>query len=624
MKTRAAVATALLLSVSAATFAQAPAPKAPTIEQFMKIRAPGMPRLAADGTLYVRDWPDGINQLYKREPGKPIDSPMTRLTDFKDGISSFSLSPDGKHIIIAAAVGGNEQDNLYLLESDSTSITPVLINPKVVYSLQVWLRDSSGFIYTANDQIAADFYIYRYDLATKSSTKLLGRRGSWSVADVTADGSRLLVGEFFSESNANVYQLTVKDGGLLKLNIGPDGSYNAPAGYLADDSSTMVISDVEAGINRLFARHLNAATINEPIPQIEKFPVEGVAINTDHTIAVVTYNEDGYASMRAVELPSFRQIKLPDMQKGLAGSVDVRGKTMTFTLSSTRSPGEAYAYEIGSDHTRPLTVADTQGVDLNSFTLPELVTYKSFDDLKVPAFLYTPPGYKKGTPIPFVVNFHGGPEGQSRPSFSALTQFLLASGFGVMQPNVRGSTGYGRAYHMKDDYKKRWDSVKDGAEAARWLVKNNYSANGKVAAYGGSYGGFMAVATVIEGADVFGASVDVVGIVNMKTFLEQTKDYRRKLREEEYGPLSDPDFLASISSINRLDEIKCPMLIAHGLNDPRVPVGEAMQLAVGLQKRGYDPELLFFPDEGHGFQKLENRLLFAQRMVKFLQRTIAK
>src|SRR5690606_1621838 len=147
---------------------------------------------------------------------------------------------------------------------------------------------------------------------------------------------------------------------------------------------------------------------------------------------------------------------------------------------------------------------------------------------------------------------------------------------------------------------------------------------GRVAAYGGSYGGFMASAVIIEGSDVFGASINVVGIVNFITFLEQTKDYRRKLREAEYGPLSDPEFLASISPLNRIDEIKCPMLIAHGLNDPRVPVGEAMQLAVGLQKRGYDPELLFFPDEGHGFAKLENRLLFAKRMVKFLQRTIGE
>jgi dipeptidyl aminopeptidase/acylaminoacyl peptidase len=372
-------------------------------------------------------------------------------------------------------------------------------------------------------------------------------------------------------------------------------------------------------------RDLATGKVTKPLPDIDAFPVEGGGINEDRSLGVVLINEGGYGSIRVVELPSFKLVRLPDMEKGVVGSVDIRGRTITFTQSNARTPGISYAFEAGSSSDlKQITAADTQGIDLSKFSLPELITYKSFDGLEIPAFIFTPSNFKKGQPIPFVVNFHGGPEGQSRPGFGALTQFLLASGYGVMQPNVRGSVGYGREFHMLDNYKKRWDSVKDGAEAARWLVKNGYSENGRIAAYGGSYGGFMAVASVIEGADVFGASINVVGIVNMKTFLEQTKDYRRKLREAEYGPLSDPEFLATISSINRIEEIKVPMFIAHGLNDPRVPVGEAMQLAVGLQKRGYDPELLFFPDEGHGFAKLENRLLFAKRMVKFLQGTIAE
>jgi dipeptidyl aminopeptidase/acylaminoacyl peptidase len=330
--------------------------------------------------------------------------------------------------------------------------------------------------------------------------------------------------------------------------------------------------------------------------------------------------------MRVFELPSFKLIDIPGIDKGIVGAVHIEDQTVSWSLSNARTPGLSYAYRVGSgaaDPT-PLTVADTQGIDLDSFPLPELVTYKSFDGLDIPAFIFLPPTFVKGQPIPFVVNFHGGPEGQSRPGFSAQIQFLLSRGYGVMLPNVRGSTGYGREFHMMDNYQKRWDSVKDGAEAARWLVKNGYAEAGKIAAYGGSYGGFMSVATVIEGSDVFGAAIDVVGIVNFKTFLEQTRDYRRKLREAEYGPLSDPEFLASVSPLNRVDEIKTPMMIAHGLNDPRVPVGEAMQLAVELQKRGYDPELLYFPDEGHGFAKLENRLLFADRMVKFLDSTIGE
>ena len=432
--------------------------------------------------------------------------------------------------------------------------------------------------------------------------------------------------QFFSQSHANTYELDCATGDLAKLDVGGENTFNAPLGYLPDEKAVALLSDAEDGIVRLFTRELASGMPKKPLPALDKYEIEGGAINHDRTLAAIAYNEGGYGSMRIVELPSFKAVEIPGVEKGIVSPADIENRTVVWTLSNARTPGLTYSYTVGSGAKAPtpITIADTQGVDLSKFPLPELVTYKSFDGLDVPAFIFLPPTFNKGKPIPFVVNFHGGPEGQSRPGFTALTQYLLSRGYGVMMPNVRGSTGYGRAFHMMDDYTKRWDSVKDGAEAARWLVKSGYAEAGRIAAYGGSYGGFMSVATIIEGSDVFGASVDVVGIVNFKTFLEGTKDYRRKLREAEYGPLSDPEFLAKISPLNRIDEIKCPMLIAHGLNDPRVPVGEAMQLAVGLQHRGYDPELIFCPDEGHGFVKLDNRLLFAERMVKFLDRTIGK
>ncbi len=601
----------------------------PTMEQFLRIRAPNSPAIAPDGTLYVRDWPDGIQHLYSRAAGAPATAPFKRLTDnsqFRDGISGFSISPNGKHIIIAAAVGGNEQTNLYHLDPASAAIKPLLVDNSVVFSLGTWLYDSSGFLYTANDTSPADFHVYRFDLADGKRTKLLEKTGSWSVADVSNDGSRVLLNEYFSISNSNAWELNAATGALSKLNVDAEETMNSVSGYLPGERSVALVSDLEEGIVRMFVRDLASGRISKPFPDLERFNMEGGSINHERTIAAVTYNECGYASMRVVELPSFKTIDMPGLDKGIIGSVSIQDSTIVWSLSNARTPGVSYSYTVGSGASAPtaITVADTQGIDLSTFPLPELISYKSFDGLEIPAFIFLPPGFTKGNPVPFVVNFHGGPEGQSRPGFAALTQFLLSRGYGVMLPNVRGSTGYGREFHMLDNYQKRWDSVKDGAEAARWLVKNGYAEAGRIAAYGGSYGGFMACATIIEGKDVFGSSINVVGIVNFQTFLEQTRDYRRKLREAEYGPLTDPEFLASISPLNRVDEIQVPMMIAHGLNDPRVPVGEAMQLAVELQKRGYDPELLYFPDEGHGFAKLSNRLLFSDRMVKFLERTIGK
>jgi dipeptidyl aminopeptidase/acylaminoacyl peptidase len=310
-----------------------------------------------------------------------------------------------------------------------------------------------------------------------------------------------------------------------------------------------------------------------------------------------------------------------------------------WSLSNARTPGLAFSWNVPqpgkpAEAPRQVSFADTQDIDFSKFALPELIKVKSFDGMEIPAFLYLPAGAKKGSPIPFVVDYHGGPEAQYRPDYSTFVQYLVSEGFGVIRPNVRGSSGYGRAFIMADDYKLRWNAVRDGWHCAKWLVNNGYAAPGKIASYGGSYGGFMTTAVQVEDTNrleagdinqrLFGASINVVGVINFKTFLERTSGYRRKLREVEYGPLTDPEFLNSVSPLLQADKINVPMLLAHGANDPRVPVTEAMQMAEALMRRGWDPEQIYFDDEGHGFAKLENRLLFAKRASRFLKKHIAE
>lgn len=598
----------------------------PSLEQFLRIRAPGSVTLAGDGTLYARDWPDGVNQLYRRPAGADLGAEMDRLTDFEDGLGRYALSPDERHIILSAAIGGSEHDDLFHLDTKTDEITPLLTDRTVIYRFHLWQRDSSGFLYSANDVSSFDFYLYRYDLESRQSTLISAREGSWSASDITDDGSRALVMRYISAAHANVYELDLESGELTSLNIA-DERYNAVLGYLTGESRAAVVSDAnEEGFRRLHIVNLDTGEHERPVRDLDDREFEGWSANHERSLVALRYNIDGYAAKRVYRLPAFEPIELPELDRGMVADLDIVGETLIWRISNARSPGEAFALDLGRDRAEveQLTRAETQGIDLAQFTLPELISYESFDRMEIPAFLYLPPGYDRDQDgaIPFIAHYHGGPESQFRPWFNAQVQALLAQGYGVIQPNVRGSTGYGRTFHQLDNYKKRWDSVRDGVEAVRWLIDRGYAEAGRVAAYGGSYGGFMAVATVIEGQELYGASVKVVGIVNFITFLEQTGDYRRALREAEYGPLSDREFLESISPINRIDEINVPMMIAHGLNDPRVPVGEAMQLAVGLQQRDFDPELVFFPDEGHGFAKLENRLLFFRRMVRFLDRTI--
>jgi len=629
------------------TPAATPAADAPTIQQFLKIRTPNAPRLLPDGSLLMRDWPDGVWQLYRVIPGggvgsasyEPAATRTDRLTEYPDGLADYSASPDGRFVVLMHARGGNENTQLTLLELSSGATTPVLADPKVQARVSAWARDNSAFFYTANDASPTDFHVYRWDIATRKATKLLGREGSWFVADATADGSRLLVGRFASISETHVYELEVKSGKLTEITIAPQGGTAScgVVGYMPKERAVLMISDQEQGRERLYVRDLKSGKVNRVLASLGDHELDGAAMELGREMVAVVTNEDGYGTLRVFRLPGLEPVPMPAIEKGVVGTAGFIQRTLVWTINNARTPGVAYAATFDPKAKQPpaprrLTWTDNQGLDLSGFTLPELVRFASFDGREVPGFVLTPPGYVKGTSIPFVVVYHGGPESQSRPTFNATYQYLLTRGFGILLPNVRGSTGYGREYHMLDNYKNRWDSVRDGVAAADWLVKSGYSSPGRIAAYGGSYGGFMSVACIVEDQEavdrgerkerLFGACVDIVGIVNMKTFLERTSGYRRKLREAEYGPLSDGDFLASVSSLHRVDKIQVPVFIAHGFNDPRVPIEEAMQLAAALREKGRQPRMFVAPDEGHGFQKLDNRIYFGERAAAFLEETL--
>jgi dipeptidyl aminopeptidase/acylaminoacyl peptidase len=625
----------------------------PSIQQFLKIRVPGAPSVLPDGSLLLRDWPDGVFQLYRVTPAivagapsyKPGEATFTRLTNYADGLASFSVSYDGRWVALQHAVGGNENTQISLLDLQSpagTPALPVLANSRVQASVNLWLRDGSGFLYTANDESPADFHLYRWDIASRKATRLLAQEGSWRAGDISTDGSRVLVMKETSASDVRCMELATATGKLTEITLKPEGSTAACEiiGYLPGERAVLMTSDWKEGISRLYQRDLASGKVSEPLPALGAFELDGVGMSERRDLLEVTTNEEGYGTIHVYALPGYAPLAAPAAERGVASVANFTGRTMVWQVSNARIPRTSYSTtwpagkSTGAPVTRQLTWVDNQGIELGSFPLPELIHYPAADGRSIPAFLYLPPGTAKGAAIPFVINYHGGPEGQTRPEFSATMQFLLARGMGVLMPNVRGSTGYGRAFQMLDDYKKRWDSVRDGVDAAEWLVKSGYAVPGKIATYGGSYGGFMSVACIVEDQErvdrgerkerLFGACVDVVGIVNMKGFLEKTSGYRRKLREAEYGPLADSTFLVSVSSIHRVDKIRVPVFIAHGFNDPRVPVEEAMQLAIALKDQGRSPRVFIAPDEGHGFVKLDNRIYFNERMANFLAETIGK
>jgi len=354
-----------------------------------------------------------------------------------------------------------------------------------------------------------------------------------------------------------------------------------------------------------------------------KWEVEGVSMSPDRKVMGWITNEDGYARAKLAEVESGRELPVPDFDGMVGGGAFSRTSKIVMTYNDPTRTTDIWVWDWVTQQKKQVTFSSYAGIDRTMFKEPKLIKYKSFDGLEIPAFIYLPADYKGG-PIPFIMDMHGGPEGQFRPTFNRHFQYLMLHGFGILAPNVRGSSGYGREYLAMDNYKNRMKSVKDMKAGADWLIAQGYTKQGMIGIKGGSYGGYMTMAAITEYPGFFSAAINSVGIVNFVSFLEKTSPYRRYLREAEYGPLTDKEFLKSISPINKADLIETPLMVVHGENDPRVPVEEARQIIDAIKRKGGVVKPLIFKDEGHGIGKLSNRLIFYRDMVDFFDKYLKK
>ncbi len=559
------------------------------------------------------DLPDGARLFLSRGSGEVAHLHLEQgdrvrtITDGPEPIERYTVNPSGTALLFLSAKGGDEQYDITLLSLTNGERKSLLADPTVRYDSPLWI-DDTRFLYTANEVSKRDFYLYLYDTVTGKRRLLADREGTHVIVDAKSADQFL----FYTMLGSTVtVPYRYENGKVHKFKGARDDRYYRPIGYWHDgriltitddetDSAELAFYDTKGKKERIFS---------------DRFPVEEALLDrTSRDEAVFCVNEEGWSTCYHF----FRNKIAPlDLGKGVITLDHFSAGKITYTLSSPNAIPRPIRYDLRSGERRAFGLTDPHGVPVERFVTPEVRKVVSFDGEKIPYLLYRP--RDTDTPYRTIVYFHGGPEGQSRPSFAPVFQYYLSRGFAIVLPNVRGSTGYGRRFSDLDNYKKRMDAVKDVEPILDDLVRSGISRPDRFVAWGGSYGGFMTVASMAWYPERFRCGVDVVGVVDFVNFLKNTKSYRKALREAEYGPLEDEEFLRSISPTTMADRITGRIFIAHGANDPRVPVTDAYLLAEQLRALGSPPDMLIFDDEGHGFRKKKNRIRFNEQAGLFIE-----
>ncbi len=588
----------------------------PDIGDFLKIGRNIKPQYGRrTGDIFFLGRSTGTVQVYRiNKSGWPY-----QLTAFEDGLEWYKISFDGTKAIVGASAGGDEQTQLYLMDTETGQTSAVNKRPDVKYASVFWRKDGEGIYYRSNAENLKDFKIYYYNFSTGKETLLFDMEGSNAAGDISFDGKYMIIYHMSGNITNDLYMLNIETGQYQLLTAGKENiRYNYPS--LSTDNKTLYIicNDNPDGIMKRAEIDIESGNTKFMDPD-SKLTVEILCFSDNRQYMFWTSNRDGYSEINFCDLENRQSLPMPKLKGRIKEPQLLNNGKLFFTYDNPTLTSDIWQWDWQTEELKQITFATYAGIDQKLFRVPHLIKYKSFDGLEIPAFLYLPPDYNNES-IPFIIRIHGGPNEQFRPYFVRNFQYFLLNGYGLLVPNIRGSLGYGKEYANLDNYKKRMDAIKDIKAGADYLLENGYTESGKLGILGPSYGGFAVLATIIEYPDLFSAAIDRTGISNFVTFLKNTKQYRRYLREIEYGPLSDSAFLESISPLNKAHLIKTPLLIAHGENDIRVPISEARQIIKAIRDNKGIVDSLIFPDEGHIISKQTNRIALYRKIVKFFDK----
>lgn len=586
---------------------------------YLNVRMAYAPSFAADSSriLFLMNL-TGVAQAWivDRTGGWP--DPVT----FHDERVTLAVcAPTGPWAIIGQDFRGNERQQLWGLNLATRQTVRLTDAKDAIHEFGGFFSDGVHFAYASNQRNGRDFDIYLGAVTGEMAPICLAEmEGSWRVVAVSPQDDALLLSHHGANTQNTLYVLGLADGKLESVSP-PDQPALFQSASWTPDGRIVALSDYDAEFLRLVERDPNGQGWR--VIYEESWDLDDLAVSPDGKTAIWAINRDGYSEVHLMDLVTTRHRLLESLPPGVVGGLVFSPDGLWVALHHTgpRHTYDVWVSSIEEAIARPVTRAFLGGLDRDRFIDPERVSCPTFDGRQIPAWYYRPSGARG--PCPVVVAVHGGPEAQERPLFNALYQYWLAEGFAVLAPNVRGSTGYGKTYAHLDDVEKRADAIADLESIAEWLRRQPDINPDQIAIYGGSYGGFMVLSVLTRIPDAYQAGIDIVGMANLETFLERTGPWRRALREAEYGSLDrDRSLLRALSPIHQVDQIRVPLMVVHGQNDPRVPVGEAEQIVEAMRGRGLVVDYWLFEDEGHGVVQLQNRRRLYPAMMRFLSRAL--
>lgn len=536
-----------------------------------------------------------------------------QITFFPEPPSSASYQPiTGDYFVFSKDVGGSEFSQNYRYDVATGAVT-LLTDGKSQNTRGIWSSRGDRMAYTSTRRNGQDRDIYLIDPLNPTSDRLLTTLsgGGWYPLDWSPDDRQILLLEFISVNQSNLWLLNTQTGekGLLTPKGKEPISYGG-AVFSRDGRGLYIVSDRNSEFQHLAYYNLGNQRYSDLTRRIP-WDVESFDLSKDGKHLAFVTNEDGASVLHVLNTQTLREQKLPRLPIGriVDPTWHNNSQDLGFTLVSARTTADVYSLNLTQNTIERWTRSETGGMNTANFSEPELVRWKSFDNKSISGFLYRPPATFAGK-RPVIINIHGGPEAQYRPSFLGRNNYYLNDlGVALIFPNVRGSSGYGKTFLKLDNGFLREDSVKDIGALLDWIKTQPDLDSDRILVTGGSYGGYMSLAVSVYYSDRIRAAINIVGISNFVTFLERTESYRRDLRRVEYGDERDPkmrEFQLRISPLNQAEKIKKPLFVIHGKNDPRVPLAEAEQIVSTVRQQGTPVWYLVARDEGHGFSKKNN------------------